>query len=115
MHGIKFPAHTQARMDAAKAAKEAKPAAPIDPVAPVTLPPQQERQTPRLPGYVDGLDSDARRAILENRERVAIAYGTLENPIILIEKVNVAMLRHCESRYHTMNISVHPWFWFKIA
>lgn len=98
MPEINFPAHTQARLDAAKAAKAAKIPKPASPVAPVTLPLQQKARTPRLPGHVDGLDSDARRAILESPDRVAIAYGTLENPVILIEKVNVAMLRHCKFR-----------------
>lgn len=107
MHEIKFPTHTQARMDAAKAVKEAKIPKPADPVDPVALPQEQEHKTPRLPGYIDGLDSDARRAILENRERVAIAYGTVENPIILVEKVNVAMLRQC--KYYIASVLRHPW------
>lgn len=103
MSEISFPAHTQARMDAAKAAKAAKTSTPADPDASVTTDTQQEPQTPRLPGYIDGLGSDSRRAILESPDRVAIAYGTLENPLILIEKVNVAMLRHC--KFHLSHAS----------
>ncbi|KAG6368866.1 hypothetical protein INS49_003082 [Diaporthe citri] len=94
MPEINLPAHTQARLDAAKAAKAAKIPKPAAPVATDTLPPEQEPQTRRLPGYIDGLGPDARRAILDSPDRVAIAYGARENPIILIEKVNEAMLRH---------------------
>lgn len=102
MHEIKFPAHTQARMAAAEAAKAAKTAKPVvevveeaqvDQVAP---PPQLERKPRGLPGHMDALNSDGRRAILESSERVAIAYGSLENPLILVDKVNMAMLRHCK-------------------
>lgn len=102
MHEIKFPTHTQARMDAAKAAKAAKTAksvaevdevAQVDESAPLT---QLERKPRGLPGHMDALDSDGRRAILESNERVAIAYGTTENPLILVDKVNMAMLRHCK-------------------
>lgn len=103
MHEIKFPAHTQARMEAAKAAKAGKTAKPvaevveatqIDQVAPAM---QLERKPRDLPGHMDALNSDGRRAILESSERVAIAYGNLENPLILVDNVNMAMLRHCKS------------------
>lgn len=101
MREIKFPAHTQTRMAAAEAAKAAKTAKPVVEVveeAQVDLvaPPTQFERKPRgLPGHMDALDSDGRLSILKNSERVAIAYGTLENPLILVEKVNMAMLRHC--------------------
>lgn len=102
MHEIKFPAHTQARMDAAMTAKAAKTEKPVDEVAGAAqadqvIPPTQMERKPRgLPGHMDTLDSDGRRAILESSERVAIAYGTAEDPLILVDKVNMAILRHCE-------------------
>lgn len=86
MPEISFPAHTQARMDAAKAEKAAKTSRPADPDASVTPGTQQESQTPRLPGYIDGLGSDGRRAILESADRVAIAYGTLRTPSSSLRK-----------------------------
>lgn len=104
MHEIKFPAHTQVRMEAAKAVKAAKAAKPVAEVVEdtqvnqVPSPMQLERKPRDLPDHMDSLNSDGRRAILENSERVAIAYGNLENPLILVDKVNMAMLRHCE--YH---------------
>lgn len=103
MHEIKFPAHTQARMEAAKAAKVANAVKPAVETAEVTqvdqvAPPMQLERRPRgLPGHMDSLDSVGRRAILQSSERVAIAYGNLENPLILVDKVNMAMLRHCKS------------------
>lgn len=102
MHEIKFPAHTQARMEAAKAEKASKTAKPVAEVAEVAqidqaAPPTQLERKPRgLPGHMDSLDSVGRRAILQSSERVAIAYGNLENPLILVDKVNMAMLRHCK-------------------
>lgn len=102
MHEIKFPAHTQSRMDAAKTAKGAKTEKPVAEAAEVAqadqvAPPMKLERKPRgLPGHMDTLDSDGRRAILEGSERVAIAYGTVESPLILVDKVNMAMLRHCK-------------------
>ncbi|KAK7703368.1 hypothetical protein SLS64_009035 [Diaporthe eres] len=55
---------------------------------------QLERKPRGLPGHMDSINSGGRRAILESSERVAIAYGNLENPLILVDKVNTAMLRH---------------------
>lgn len=98
MHEIKFPAHTQARMDAAKAAKAAKTAKPA---AVVPLPPLQQYKTSGLRGYVEGLDLNARQAILDSQAFATIAYGTLDNPLPLHQKVNVALLRHC--MYHVSN------------
>lgn len=100
MHDIKFPAHTQARMDAAKAAKAAKIAKPA---ALVPLPPAQDHKTSSLRGYVEGLDLNSRQAILDSQTRATIAYGSLDNPVLLHEKVNVALLRHC--MYHLSNTS----------
>jgi hypothetical protein len=85
-------------MDASKAMKAAKTAKPADPAS---LPPLQEHKTSGLRGRVEGLDFSARQAILESEDRVAIAYGSLGSPLILQEKVNVALLRHCT--YHISN------------
>lgn len=88
-----------ATAEATKAAKTAKPVvevveeAQVDRVAPPT---QIERKPRGLPGHMDALDPGGRRIILKSSECVAIAYGTLENPLILVEKVNMAMLRHCK-------------------
>lgn len=96
LHEIKSPAHTQARMAAAEAGKAAKTAKPVVEVVQVVPPTQLEHKPRSLPGHMNALHSDGRRAILESSERVAIAYGTLENPLILGGKVNMAMLRHCK-------------------
>ncbi|KAJ0122075.1 hypothetical protein J7T55_002586 [Diaporthe amygdali] len=91
MNHITFPAHTQARMDAARAAKAAKAAKPVDQVA-VTE--QVDDKTPALQGHIVGLNSDSRLAIMKSEPRVKIAYGPVENPLVLIGKANLAMLRH---------------------
>ncbi|KAK2598674.1 hypothetical protein N8I77_012069 [Diaporthe amygdali] len=83
--------HTQARMDAARAAKAAKAAKPVDQVA---ITEQVDDKTPALPGHIVGLNSDSRLAIMKSEPRVKIAYGPVENPLVLIEKANSAMLRH---------------------
>lgn len=99
MNQIKFPAHTQARMAATKAAKAPKPVADVAQVAQAaTITPltRSERKPRGLPGHMDSLNSNERRAILQSSDRVAIAYGTAECPVVLVDMVNLAMLRHCK-------------------
>lgn len=99
-------------MDAAKEAKAAKIAslttmAALPPVTDASVASKENKET-GLPGRVAGLDSDGRRAILGSRSLVTIAYGTLEKPIILMDKVNMAMLQHCKHDPSCASRPTHP-------
>lgn len=84
---ITFPAHTQARMAAAKAAKEAKK--PIPAVSP-----------PGLSGHVHGLSIDDRQEIIQCSVKVIVGYGTIEAFHPLVKDVNLVMLQHCKYRHY---------------
>lgn len=83
---IKFPAHTQARIAAAKPA--------------VATPDSTTEEKPGkapgswLKGHVAGPSVSAREVILKSPARVAIACGSTEYPTVLMTDVNRALLRH---------------------
>lgn len=95
---VTFPAHTQARMDAAKAAKK-----PIEPKKSATGQPGLVVGPRNLPGEVMGLTVAARQSILQRGTKVTIGYGTLEAFVPLMQNVNLAMLEHCE--YYSFSTS----------
>lgn len=95
---VTFPAHTQARMEAAKAAKK-----PSEPKKLATGQPGLVVGPRNLPGEVMGLTVAARQSILRCGAKVTIGYGTLEAFVPLIQNVNLAMLEHCE--YYSFSTS----------
>lgn len=105
MPTIQFPAHTQARMDAARASKKAaeKPLVTMPEIIAEKKPVLAPRSFPH--GHVIGLSTSARRKILKSPTRVVIAYGSRENPLALMVDANLAILRYYApeivDKYHT--------------